>query len=468
MPIQRSLLLILSLCLAISAMAQQKPYNVLFIAVDDMNCDLNSYGNAAVHSPNLDRLAAMGTRFERAYCQFPLCSPSRTSIMTGMRPTTTQVFDLKKHFREPHPNVVTLPQLYQQHDYFVARVGKIYHYGNPGQIGTDGLDDTVSWQERYNPRGRDKDEEDLLIDFTPERGIGSSLNWMIAEGTDEEQTDGKVASKTIDLLREHQDQPFFIACGFYRPHCPYVAPKPYYDLYPLESIQRPQEPAAHLEQIPEAALFTKPFNWGLDDEKIRKSIRAYHATISFVDAQVGKVMQVMDELDLWKNTIVVFWSDHGYNLGHHGQWMKQSLFEQSSRVPFIIVSPDQQQKGTVSPRTVELLDIYPTLADLCGLQAPETVQGVSLRPLLDDPYKEWGRPAYSQVWRNGFPGYSVRTERWRYTEWDGGAKGVEMYDHLNDPHEWRNLANEDAFRAIRQQLKNLLTDNWPEGSWTPK
>jgi len=450
------------------ATAQEQPYNVLFIAVDDMNCDLNCYGNEAVHSPNIDRLAQMGTRFERAYCQFPWCSPSRTSIMTGMRPTTTQVFDLTTHFRDIHPEVVTLGQLFKQNKYFVARVGKIYHYGNPGQIGTNGLDDSLTWHERYNPYGREKGEEDLLIDYTPQRGIGSSLNWQAADGRDEEQTDGKVATQTIQLMQEHHDEPFFIACGFYRPHCPFVAPKKYFDLYPLEGIQRPFEPENDLDDVPKAAQWTNPPYWGLEDEEIRNTIRAYYATISFVDAQVGRVLHTMDSLNLWDNTIVVFWSDHGYNLSHHQQWMKQSLFEQATRVPFIIVHPDQRKRGMASPRTVELLDIYPTLADLCSIKTPSTAEGVSLRPLLNDPFVEWNRPAYSQVWRwQGFPGYSVRTERWRYVEWGGGAKGVELYDHLEDPNEWHNLAEYPAYRPVVEKLQRLLRQQWPKDAWTP-
>ena len=467
----RGLLLLINIVFFSNVLTAQqvlKPkYNVLFIAADDLNCDLNTYGHNSVKSPNVDRLSQMGTRFDRAYCQFPLCSPSRTSIMTGLRPSTIQVFDLQKHFRDVRPDIVTLPQLFEKAGYFTARVGKIYHFGNPGQIGTDGLDDTLSWKERYNPRGREKDEEDLLIDYTPQRGKGASLNWAMAEGSDEEQTDGKVATQTIELLKNHHTQPFFIATGFYRPHCPYVAPKKYFDLYPLEGIQLPVDPVNDLDDVPQAAQFTKPPNWDVSEENRRRAVRAYLATISFVDAQMGRIFQTMDSLDLWKNTIVVFWSDHGYATGQHSQWQKQTLFEESARVPLIIYAPGMQHKGAGSPAVVELLDVYPTLADLCGLNSPADLEGASLAPLLKNPYQTWNRPAFTQTWRGKFPGYSVRTERWRYTEWEHGKEGIELYDHQNDPKEWHNLADDSQYAPVRAELKALLDNNWPADVWTP-
>lgn len=434
--------------------------NVLFIASDDLNNNLGTYGHPLVKSPNIDRLAKRGMRFDRAYVQFPLCSPSRSSLLTGLRPDTTKIYELTTHFRQNLPNVVTMPQMFRNNGYFAARVGKIYHYGVPGQIGTSGLDDPPSWDTVVNPKGRDKDEENLLRNLTPQRALGSALVFLAADGTDEEQTDGKVATETIRLLEANRDKPFFIATGFYRPHCPFVAPKKYFDLYPLEKIVLPKESADHLKNIPEAAFWTKPPNWDLSEGDRRLAIQAYYASITFMDAQLGRILDALDRLNLSDSTIIVFWSDHGYLLSEHGQWMKQSLFEQSARVPLIISAPGTRGRGRASARTVELLDLYPTLAELCRLKPPGDLQGQSLRPLLDDPQAEWKKAAYTQVIRGPqgqqFMGRSVRTERWRYTEWDEGRQGVELYDHDKDPGEYRNLAKDPAYGKTIDELKRLL------------
>jgi uncharacterized sulfatase len=439
--------------------------NVLFIAVDDMNNDLGCYGHPLVKSPNIDRLAKMGVKFDRAYCQFPLCSPSRSSLMTGLRPDTTRVFNLTYHFRKGLPDVVTLSQLYRNNGAFAARVGKIYHYGNPGDIGTSGLDDKPSWDLVLNPAGRDKTAlEPEIINYTPKRGLGSAMCFLSdKEGRDEEHTDGKVATEAIRLLEEHQGKPFFLAAGFYKPHTPYVAPRKYFDPYPMDKIQLPKEPADHLKSVPKPALAsTAPHPlFGVTEDQARECKQGYYAAISFVDAQIGRLLDAMDRLKLWESTVVVFWSDHGYHLGDHGLWMKQSLFEQSARVPMIIVAPGARGNGKACARTVELLDLYPTLADLSGLTPPKEIQGASLRPLLDDPSKSWDRPAFTQVQRGAFPGHAVSTEKWRYIEWDGGKAGTQLYDRESDPQEFVNLAADPKHAKVIEELQALVKKNWP-------
>lgn len=449
----------------------QEKMNVLFIAVDDMNNDLGCYGHPSVKSPNIDKLAKKGVRFDRAYCQFPLCSPSRVSLLTGLRPDTTKIFELQTDFRKSTlPKVVTLPQTFRKGGYYVARVGKIFHYGNPGQIGTDGLDDPESWDHKVNPSGRDKKEEKMIVNHTPKRGLGSALCFLAAEGTDEEQTDGIVATEIIKLMEQKKDKPFFLACGFYRPHCPYVAPKKYFDLYPLDKVKLPEEPLEHRKAIlAPAKSSVNPYpHFGATEDQAREALRAYYATITFTDAQVGRVIDALERLKLADKTIVVFWSDHGYLVGQHGLWMKQSLFEESARVPMIVYDPRAKGNGKPCGRTVELIDLHPTLADLCGLTPPKDLHGASLKPLLADPKAKWDRPAFTQVWRGSFPGHSVRTERWRYTEWDNGKKGAELYDHDADPHEWKNLAEEAKHAETVKQMRALVVANWPAESFSNK
>lgn len=447
---------------------QKKKYNVLLIMADDLNNDMSCYGNSFVKTPQLDRLAKSSIRFDRAYNQFPLCSPSRVSMLTGYRPDKTGVYDLQKLFRDNIPEAITLPQLFRNNGYFSARVGKIFHYGVPGGIGTNGQDDSISWDKRVNPIGRDKAEESKLTVLTPGRGLGSSLTYLIAEGEDEEQTDGIVAKEAIQIMESNKDKPFFLAVGFYRPHCPYVAPKKYFDLYPSDKVPIIKEYPGDWNDKPQIAKWIDTLNYGLDEIKLREALRAYYASISFMDAQVGKVLDALERLKLKDNTIIVFCSDHGYNVGQHGQWMKQSLFENSARVPLIISLPGVTN-GRSSSRTVELLDIYPTLAELCGLKAPNDIHGKSLLPLIKDPNEKWNKPAFTQVQRiinRGKPdqkiimGRSIRIERWRYNEWDETKMGVELYDHENDPGEFINLAADPKYAATVKELSDILRKSY--------
>jgi uncharacterized sulfatase len=439
--------------------------NVLFIAVDDLNCRVGCYGDPIAKTPNIDRLAARGVMFRRAYCQYPLCNPSRVSILTGLRPDTTRVYDLATDFRSTIPDVVALPQLFRQNGYFVARVGKIYHYGVPREIGTDGKDDRISWDYKFNPIGRDKTEESkihLLTRGGYKNTIGFAMAWRDMDGPDEDQTDAKGVTETIRLLQEHKDKPFFIAMGFFRPHTPWIAPRKYYDLYPPEKIKLPVRDAASDKALPAITRNIHPDDYGLKEQDLKDCVRGYYASVSFVDAQVGRLLEALQKLGLADNTLIVFWSDHGFLLGEHGQWMKQLLFDPSPRAPLIIYDPSAKGNGTVCERTVEMVDIYPTVAEWAGLERPKNLEGFTLRPLLDDPASSaWDHPAYSQVTRgrpkNRTMGYSVHTERYRYTEWgSGGKKGVELYDHQSDPDELHNLAADPAQKEVVKRLHNLL------------
>lgn len=461
-----------------SPAAEPRP-NVLFIAVDDLGCFLGSAGHPLAKTPHLDRLAATGVRFDRAYCQVPLCNPSRASVLTGLRPDVTGVFDLSRHFRQNLPNVVTLPQLFRRHGWFSARVGKIFHYDVPNGIGTAGLDDPPSWDLTVNPKGRDVADEALITNPTPGKPISAALSWLAADGTDEEQTDGMIATETIRLLEKQQQRPFFIAAGFFRPHTPFVAPKRYFDLYPLDRSQLPRTPADDRDDIPPAAFAhnnTVP-HYGLDELTCRKALQAYLACVSFVDAQIGRVLTALDRLGLADRTVVVVWGDNGYHLGEHGGiWQKRTLFEESAGVPLLIRVPGALGNGTACPAVVEFVDIYPTLAALAVLPASADLSGRSLLPLLADPRRRWPYAAFTQILRPGdrqpVMGRTVRTERWRYTEWEGGAAGAELYDHGSDPAEFTNIAARPEHAATRDQLRELFAGHAsaavPQAPFDPK
>jgi iduronate 2-sulfatase len=450
--------------------------NVLLLVSDDCRAAMGCYGEPA-RTPNIDRLAARGLRFEQAYCQYPLCNPSRASFLTGRRPDSTRVYENATQFRKNIPDAVTLPQLFKNHGYFVARVGKLYHYGVPKQIGTNGLDDPASWEQVVNPRGRDCDDEDKIFSILggPKARVavgtgnyGGTLSWLAADGEDIEQTDGKIAQEACRLLKEHKDGPFFLAVGFFRPHTPYVSPRKYFSLYPRRQLALAEEPAGDRAGKPAAALTIFPPDYGMDEDQKRTVTQAYYASVSFMDAQFGIVLDELDRLGLRDNTVVVFLSDHGYHLGEHGQWQKMTVFEEAARVPLIVAAPGMKTAGQSTKRVAELVDVYPTLADVCGLTAPKELEGASLRPLLDDPAAAWDKAAFTQVLHNrqggraqkggdnAVMGRSVRTERYRYTEWDDGREGSELYDHQADPHEWRNLAGDPESADTARQMKALL------------
>ena len=454
---------------AFSAHAEKERMNVLHIISDDLCNNLACYGDPMVKSPNIDRLAARGVMFQNAYCQFP-------SFMTGLRPDTLKLYNNQKHFRDEIPDAITIAQSFQKAGYSVARAGKIYHYGVPRQIGTDGLDDAPSWEKKVNPKGRDIDDIGIVevLELGPDgnartvtgkrlEDTGGTLSWLASDGVDADQTDGKIAGAAIELLESHakESKPFYLAVGFFRPHTPYIAPKKYYDMYPREAIKVPEVAPNNKDLFPAAALaLQKPMQLAMSDDLKRAAIQAYSAATTFMDAQVGQLLDALDRLNLANNTIIVFHGDHGYHLGEKNMWQKMSIFEESARVPLIISVPNNNANGKACTRPVELVSLHKTLTALCRIDADSRTEGHSMKPLVRKPDARWNHAAYSQVTRKidekEFMGRSVRTERYRYTEWDEGRAGVELYDHENDPGEMKNLASDENKRSTIAELQTLL------------
>ncbi len=448
-----SRLLALSLLIASPVLAAEtERQNVLFIITDDLNCNLGAYDHPVVKTPQLDRLAKQGVTFLNAYCNFPQCGQSRASFMTGLYPRQTGVMHHQQLFRDYLPDVQTMPQHFIANGYTAARVGKLYHYNNPSDVGTNGHDDKLSWNTRINPRGIDKDIEDETFSLV-KGSFGGTMSWLAAPGEDEDHTDGMVATESIELLKQYADskEPFFLGVGFFKPHTPYVAPAKYWELYDRDSIVVPEVPEGYLDTLPPHARnsLTRVKNQvNLPHELAQEAIQAYYATITFMDAQIGRVLAALDETGLSKNTIVVFTSDHGYHMGEHGYYQKRTIFEDSARVPLIIRTPDMATAGQRSISLVEMIDFYQTLSDLAGISPPpEYVLGQTIRPVLENPDQAFREDA---LIRHEF-GYSLRTPRYRYMLWDDG--GIELYDHELDPSEMKNLDSYPAYERTRTQLK---------------
>jgi uncharacterized sulfatase len=438
--------------------------NLLLLMSDDLNTHLGCYGNAVAQTPNLDALAGRGILFERAYCQFPHCNPSRSSLLTGLRPRTTRVTDNDDSVYANLPGVMTLPHWFRQQGYATARCGKIFHLGVP--TGLESMDDPAAWDfgtpfrdERPYPKSR---PSAVQVGGGRTSQGRQGLSWSEIPCEDDDLVDGQFARTAVEWLEgRNASQPFLLAVGFHRPHLPLVAPVKYFDRYPFESITLPQEPADDEADIPVPARngAVPGYTLTTTPDQRRAAIRGYLATVSAMDAQAGRVLAAIDRLGLAQSTIVVFVSDHGWHLGEHGLWHKRSLFEESARVPLIIAAPGAAGNGRRSRSLVELLDLFPTLCDLAGVPSPPNLEGRSLRPLLDDPTHALHAGVFTEARRGPdaeFWGRSVRTPRWRYTEWNGGRDGVELYDHDADPHEFQNLADEAEHAATRDELRRML------------
>ncbi|MGD9648795.1 MAG: sulfatase [Pirellulales bacterium] len=412
--------------------------NVIFICADDLNVDLGCYGHPLVKSPAIDRLAARGVRFERAYCQYPVCNPSRVSFLSGKRPATTGVIDNVTAPRAHQSDVVFLPGHFRRHGYRTIKVGKIFHTGEK-------FEDAASWDVdiREDRTAKNPPKEQIIA----RRGRAG----IVLEADDADTWDGFVARRAIELLDDAaaDDQPFFLAVGFRRPHTPYIATRRYHEMYPGSAIPAIDEPAEHLARIPPIALTYELGGERLSPKDRPETAAAYYASVTFMDAQLALLLDEIDHRKLWENTVVVFLSDHGYHLGEHGGlWHKMTLFEAGARVPLVIAAPGRPPSAC--PRVVELIDLYPTLCDLCGLGTPEDLEGASLAAWLNEPQRPRDRGALTVVshadWGAGQPldpeklGRSLRTDRWRYTEWFDGSR--ELYDHDADPREYQNLAGD--------------------------
>jgi iduronate 2-sulfatase len=468
--------------------------NVLFIISDDLNNYIGCYGDPRAKTPNIDKLAARGTRFDRAYCTFPLCGPSRNSMLCGLYPNSTGIITNGQVFRQTIPSHVSLSQAFRQAGYFAARIGKLYHYNVPNSIGTNGHDDPGSWEMEINPAGVDRLEEQPHITTLTPGQFGGTLSFYASPKDESFHTDGLMAREAewvLERCAKQKDRPFFLAVGFFRPHTPYVAPKvPYFGYYPEEEMPVHPPIDKNPPEVPEAALGSyKKEQDQLTDDLRRKVVQAYYASISFLDTQVGRVVDSLDRLGLADNTIIVFTSDHGYHMGEHGLWQKMSLFEGSARVPMLIVAPGTKGKGTAVQTPVSHLDLYPTLTALAGIKAPSTLQGQSLVPMLNDPAATGRGWALTQVSRGGGPkratitkdqgskgnrifGYSLRTPRYRYTEWDEGRAGVELYDHDADPKELANLAQKPEHAAtvkdLSQRVREAAKSTFPASGTMPE
>jgi len=458
------------------------PYNVLFLAVDDLRPELGCYGRPLVKSPNIDRLATQGLRFNRAYCQMALCNPSRASLLTGLRPETLRVFDLATHFRDLNPNVVTLPQAFKQGGYTSRSIGKIFHTTNGNH------DDDQSWSEPpwRGPGGQAEEADGPAPAKTKSKkkqakkavtaDHSNTLPYGAPVCEDDGLRDGQIATQAMAVLNEIKDKPFFLAVGFHKPHLPFVSPKKYWDLYKVSELKLARNPflpkdapafasndASELRRykgVPDAGP--------ISDEAALTLIHAYYASVSYVDAQVGRVLAELDRLGLREKTIVILWGDHGYQLGEHGTWTKRTNWEIATRAPLVISVPGQKATGATTEALVEFVDIYPTLAELCKLAPPKNLAGKSFVPLIENPKRDWKTAAFS-IYPKEIPGAgkgfgrAMRTSRYRLVEWsaDGSEDRIyELYDHTTDPQENVNIANLPGSQELLKKLVSQLREGW--------
>jgi iduronate 2-sulfatase len=476
--IKRGSLFVFVCCVPVAAAtrvsaAEDKRPNVLFIISDDLTATaLSCYGNAICRTPNIDRLAAQGTRFTRAFCNATYCGPSRASFLSGYYPHATGVLG----YTSPRPAIgdrATWPQHFKNAGYYTARVSKIYHMGVPGGIeyddagldqkGGDGADDPASWTEKFNSPGPEWKAAGVgeTLEGNPDGKKpvvgGNTFVVVEAEGDDLVHSDGKTAAKAVELIQKHADSPFFLAVGFVRPHVPFVAPKNCFEPFlPYAKLPLPPKIPGDWDDIPKAGINYKTSkNMQMDVRRQKKAVGGYYAAVAYLDAQVGKVLNALEQSGQADNTIVIFTSDHGYHLGEHDFWAKVSLRDESAMVPLIIRVPGKEP--AVCHSLVELIDLYPTVADLCGLEVPSRLQGRDISPVFDDPSHSVRETAFCVApMRRGF---LLRDDKWAYLQYEEDAsKGTELFDMAADPHQYTNLAAQAEYADVVAELKARLAE----------
>jgi len=459
----RAVCLFVSLLILNSCSQSAKKMNVLFIISDDLTTTaVSAYENKACQTPNIDKLAAEGVRYTRAYCQYPVCGPSRASFMSGYYPNATTTFGYVSGRENIGPDRKTWAQLFKENGYHTARVSKIFHMGVPGDIekGNNGTDDEASWSERFNSQGPEWKAlgEGELVQGNPDGTLpikgGNVMTIVKADGDELVHSDGKTAEKARELIRQYKDSTFFLAVGFVRPHVPFVAPKSYFKPYPHGKVNLPEKVEGDWDDIPPRGInYVTSVNGQMNEEQEKKAVAAYYASVAYMDAQVGKVLKTLEEEGLEDNTIVIFTSDHGFHLGEHLFWMKVSLHEESARVPLIIKVPGK--KPAVCNSFVELIDLYPTVAELARIPYSEHLQGKSLIKTIDDPSHTVRDMAFSVT--QGGRTFLLRDENWAFIQYDeDAAAGIELFDMKKDPKQFNNLADDPEYANVATDFQSKL------------
>lgn len=508
----KKLIILLLLCLitglltSCSTPDEKKPPNILFIAVDDLRPELGCYGTEYVKSPSIDRLAENGIIFTQSYCQSAVCNPSRASLLTGLRPDRIKVWDLRTDFRDTSPDVITLPQHFKNNGYHTVGIGKIYHNVLPDSLSWSEpklhikgypFDPDAVYRNEINVASLEEKKQTIIADGKEGRYIDRIGEWYlkdvayeIVDAPDNVYFDGAQTDVALEKIEEltNKEKPFFFAIGFYRPHLPFNVPKKYWDMYEREKIPLaendyvPKEaPLMAINNLRELRGYTDfktilhPGDGQLDEDQTRALKHGYLASVSYIDEQVGRLINKLKELKIDDNTIIVLWGDHGWKLGEHGSWCKMTNFEIDTKVPLIISTPQLKGKNIKSRGLVEFVDVYPTLCELAGISIPETLEGISAVPLFENPDRPWKKAAFSQFLREGiwiapdgieYMGYSIRTKKYRYTEWTNWESkelaAIELYDHSMDPNENINIAGIDENESIIIELSEKLKLGWRE------